>query len=92
MAVGYGIEFTFTTMERIRQGAILVNDVSLQMPLFANIGKECWISREARKSKEQGIIMEAISGVALLLAGANVLVLRHPESYHLLKAVTERTY
>jgi acetyl-CoA decarbonylase/synthase complex subunit delta len=92
MAVGYGIEFTFTIMERVRQGAILVNDVNVQMPLFANIGKECWISREARKSREQGIIMEAISGMALLLAGANILVLRHPESYHLLKAITERVY
>lgn len=90
MPVGYGIEFTFTVMQRFQQGSILVNDVNLQMPLLANIGKECWATQEARNSKEQGIILEAVSGMALLLAGANMLVLRHPESYHILKEVTER--
>jgi len=90
MAVGYGIEFTFTVMQRVQQGAILVNDANLQMPFFANIGKECWATQEARKSKEQGIVLEAVSGMALLLAGAGMLVLRHPESYHILKEVTGR--
>ncbi len=91
MGVGYGIEFTFTTMQRGQQGALLVNDENLQMPLFAYVGKETWTTKEARKSNEQGIIMEVVSSMALLLAGANVVVSRHPESFQLLRSIVERS-
>jgi len=88
MGVGYGIEFVFTVMQRFQQGSILVNDVNLQMPLLANIAKECWGTQESRNSEEQGIMLEAVSGMALMTAGANMLILRHPETYHLLKEIS----
>ncbi len=85
MAIGYGIEFTYSLIEQVRQGALLVNDANLQMPFLANLGAECWSTREADESAEQGVIFEAMSSMTLLLAGANLVVVRHPDSYRLIR-------
>jgi acetyl-CoA decarbonylase/synthase, CODH/ACS complex subunit delta len=85
MAVGYGIEFSFTVLQRFQQAALLVNDSNMQMPLISFIGKECWSVAEARQSRDQGLAWEAVSAMALVLAGANLVVLRHPETHQLLK-------
>jgi acetyl-CoA decarbonylase/synthase complex subunit delta len=87
MPAGYGIEFSFSVMQRFQQAAMLVNDVNMQMPLVSFIGKECWSVGESRASKEQGIAWEAVSASTLLLAGANLVVLRHPETHRVLKKV-----
>ena len=76
-------------MEQVRQGALFVNDVNLQMPFFVNLGGQCWSTMEAKESKEQGIMWEAISSMTLLLAGANLVVVRHPEAYKLLEQIIE---
>lgn len=89
MALGYGMEYTYSLIEQVRQGALFVNDANLQMPFFANLGTECWSNNESKTSKEQGIMWEAISGMTLLLAGANLVVVRHPESYQLLEGIIE---
>ena len=89
MAVGYGMEFIYSLMEQVRQGALFVNDVNLQMPFFVNLGGQCWSTMEAKESKEQGIMWEAISSMTLLLAGANLVVVRHPEAYQLLEQIIE---
>ncbi len=85
MAVGYGMEFTYSLIEQVRQGALFVNDANLQMPFFVNLGAECWSTREANDSAEQGVILEAISAMSLLLAGANLVVVRHPDSHILIR-------
>jgi acetyl-CoA decarbonylase/synthase complex subunit delta len=36
-------------------------------------------------AKRRGILMEAITGIVLLIAGADVLVMRHPEAIKLVR-------
>jgi len=38
-------------------------------------------------SGKRGILMEAMSATALLLAGADVLVMRHPEAIKLVRSM-----
>ena len=84
-AVGYGMEYSFSLMERVKQLGVIVKDSMTQMPMIANLGKECWKTKQAKEGKEQGLLWEGITALSLLLAGANILVLRHPENIKLLK-------
>ncbi|MCL0073540.1 acetyl-CoA decarbonylase/synthase complex subunit delta [Dehalococcoidia bacterium] len=84
-ALGYGMEYTFTIMERTKQTGVIFKDAMTQMPIIADLGTECWKTKEARGSKEQGLAWEGITALSLLLAGANILVLRHPETLRALK-------
>ena len=89
-AVGYGIEYSFTVMERLRLAALAQNDDMTQMPLICNLGKEAWRAKEAKATEEEepawgdaakrGILWEATTATTLALGGADVLVMRHPES------------
>ncbi|MCL0090706.1 acetyl-CoA decarbonylase/synthase complex subunit delta, partial [Dehalococcoidia bacterium] len=83
--LGYGMEYTFTIMERTKQAGVVFKDAMTQMPIIADLGTECWKTKEARASKEQGLAWEGITALSLLLAGANILVLRHPEALRALK-------
>lgn len=84
-ALGYGIEYSFSLMERVKQIGVIVKDGMTQMPMIANLGGECWKTKQAKESKEQGLLWEGITALSLLLAGANILILRHPESLKLVK-------
>ena len=87
-ALGYGMEYSFTIMERTKQTGVIFKDAMTQMPIIANLGAECWKTKEAKESKEQGILWEGITALSMLLAGANILVLRHPETLKLVKEMT----
>jgi len=89
-ALGYGMEYSFTLMERAKQTGVIFKDGMTQMPIIANLGGECWKTREAKESKEQGILWEGVTALSLLLAGANILVLRHPETLKLLREIIRR--
>ena len=100
--IGYGIEYCYSVMERDRMAALTQQDEKLQFPLICNIAKEVWKTKEARipteeepklgDAKKRGILMEAISATCLLLAGADVLIMRHPEAIKLIREmVTELT-
>ena len=63
-------------------------DDKLQFPLICNIGKEVWKTKEVHladdeqmmgDAKKRGVLLEAMSAMCLLLAGADVLIMRHPE-------------
>jgi CO dehydrogenase/acetyl-CoA synthase delta subunit len=94
--LGYGLEYTYSVMERARMAALTQGDEKLQFPMFCNIGKEIWKTKEAKASADaeptwgdpgkRGVAMESIAAVSLLLAGADIIVLHHPES---LKRVRE---
>jgi acetyl-CoA decarbonylase/synthase complex subunit delta len=87
--LGYGLEYTYSVMERIRLAA-LGGDALLASPMICLVGEEAWKSKEARlpeerepawgHTRERGIHWELATALAMLLAGADVLVLRHPES------------
>ncbi len=74
--------------------ALTQQDDKLQFPLIANIAKECWKTKEAHSpdnelnmgdAKKRGILLEAMSATVLLLAGADVLIMRHPEAIKLVR-------
>jgi len=93
--LGYGIEYTYSVMERDRMAALTQQDERLQFPILCNMAKEVWKTKEAKTptgqapalgdARKRGILMEAVTGVVLLLAGADVLVMRHPEAVKLIR-------
>jgi acetyl-CoA decarbonylase/synthase complex subunit delta len=88
-ALGYGMEYSFSLMERVKQIGIMTKDSMTMMPIIANLGGECWKTKQAKENKVQGLLWEGMTALSLLLAGANLLVLRHPETLKLLKETIE---
>ena len=88
--LGYGLEYSYSVMERIMMAALTQEDDKLQVPMINNVGNEVWKSKEAGQTIEEAptlgdaerraILMEAVSAVCYLLSGSNVVILRHPES------------
>jgi len=93
-ALGYGIEYGYSIMERARLGA-LNGDKMLSMPMIGNPGFEVWKQKEANISadeapgwgeqEERGILWEAMTAMAILQAGVDLVVMRHPEAVKLIK-------
>jgi acetyl-CoA decarbonylase/synthase complex subunit delta len=94
--LGYGLEYSYSVMERIRMAALAQGDEKLQLPLINNLGNEVWKCKEAKQPADEApllgdpekrpILMEAVGAVAYLMSGSNVLLMRHPESIRLVKA------
>jgi len=84
-ALGYGMEYSFSLIERVKQIGIMTKDSMTMMPIIANLGGECWKTKQAKENKKQGLLWEGMTAVSLLLAGANIIVLRHPETLKLIK-------
>ncbi len=92
--VGYGIEYTYSIMERIRLGA-LQGDKMLAMPMVVFAGQEAWRAKEAKEptdkapewgpQERRGPLWEIITATTLLQAGADLLVMRHPEAVSALR-------
>ncbi|MCG6551340.1 MAG: acetyl-CoA decarbonylase/synthase complex subunit delta [Candidatus Magnetominusculus sp. LBB02] len=89
-ALGYGLEYTYTVMERIRLAALTQNDVTMQQPIVGDVGMYVWKIKEVSASedilpewgalKERGIAWEAQTASALVMSGAELLIMRHPEA------------
>lgn len=100
--LGYGLEYSYSVMERLRMAALAQGDDKLQLPLINNLGNEVWKCKEAKQSVEEApllgdpekrpILMEAVGAVAYLMSGSNVLMMRHPESIRLVKAYIDLIY
>jgi acetyl-CoA decarbonylase/synthase complex subunit delta len=98
-ALGYGIEYTYSVMERLRLAA-LQGDAMTQQPMLVTVGEEAWRVKEARTDEDvpaawgewekRGINWEITTAGALLQAGADILVLRHPESIGVMKRTIEK--
>jgi len=94
-AVGYGLEYTYSVMERIRIAAILQQDEKLQAPLICNVGREVWKAKEVRlpsddllgEQETRAIILEAITALTLLFAGGEIAIMRHPRAIALTDAM-----
>jgi acetyl-CoA decarbonylase/synthase complex subunit delta len=89
-ALGYGIEYSFSLIERVKQIGVITKDSMTMMPIIANLGDECWKTKQAKENKTQGLLWEGITALSLYLAGANILVLRHPETLKLVKETLGR--
>ncbi len=92
--LGYGIEYTYSIMERIRMAALVQQDDQLRYPILSNLGEEVWKCKEARMGGEdpkygdpskRGIMLEAVTAVLMLIAGTDILIMRHPEAVALAK-------
>jgi acetyl-CoA decarbonylase/synthase, CODH/ACS complex subunit delta len=88
-ALGYGLEYTYSVMERLRIAA-LTGDGMTQQPMICFVGEESWRQKESRAAQgvpaewgdidKRGVAWEIITATALLESGADIVVLRHPEA------------
>lgn len=86
-ALGYGLEYAYSIMERARLAALSA-DKTVASPFICFVGQESWHVKESRataeefpswgKVTERGIIWEILTATALIQAGADLLVMRHP--------------
>ena len=93
--LGYGLEYSYSVIERLRMAALTQEDDKLQLPIICNLAHEVWKTKEAKLSEKdapelgdaakRGILMEAVTAVSLALAGADVLIMRHPEAVKLVR-------
>jgi acetyl-CoA decarbonylase/synthase complex subunit delta len=92
--IGYGLEYCYSVMERMRMAGLTQQDEKLQFPIICNLSKEVWKSKEVAQpdnennmgnAKKRGILMEAMSAMTLLMAGGDVIIMRHPEAVKLTK-------
>jgi acetyl-CoA decarbonylase/synthase complex subunit delta len=82
-ALGYGAEYSFTIMERMRLAGLL-GDSELQFPLSSGT-TNAWAAREAWMKKPElgprelrGPIWESTTALMFLLAGVDVFMMMHP--------------
>ncbi len=93
-ALGYGLEYTYSVMERLRIAA-LSGDKVLQLPMVVTAGYEAWRAKETRTDDgvpenwgdwlRRSVLWEANTATALLEAGADILTLRHPDVVPLIR-------
>jgi acetyl-CoA decarbonylase/synthase complex subunit delta len=94
-ALGYGIEYGYSVMERLRLAA-LQGDAMTQLPMIVTPGFEAWKTKESKVGAGvppawgdwdgRAITWETLTAISLVEAGADVIVLRHPESVRRVKA------
>lgn len=97
-ALGYGIEYGYSAMERLRLAA-LQGDAMMQLPMIVTPGYEAWKTKEAKVGddvpttwgdwRERAINWETLTASTLLYAGADILILRHPESVRRVRSAIE---
>ena len=90
-SAGYGFEYVVSAMERIKLAALTQNDDKLQMPIITPVSEQTWNVGESFKSEaeapkgwgpqeQRGIAMEIATATAVLAAGSDAVILRHPAS------------
>jgi len=97
-ALGYGIEYGYSVMERLRMAA-LQGDQMTQQPMLVTPGFEAWKAKESKVGigvpaswgdwEARAINWETLTAIALLESGADIVVLRHPESITRVKAAID---
>lgn len=98
-ALGYGLEYTYSVMERLRIAA-LRGDSMTQQPMFCLAGLESWRQKESKASQgvpaewgdfeKRGITWEVLTATSLIHAGADIVSLRHPESVKQVRATIDK--
>jgi acetyl-CoA decarbonylase/synthase complex subunit delta len=97
-ALGYGIEYGYSVMERLRIAA-LQGDKMTQQPMLVNPGEEAWKVKEAKVGEgvpetwgdweRRALDWEAITATSLIHSGADILILRHPKNLLRVRAVID---
>ncbi len=92
-ALGYGLDYAFTIMERARLAA-LMGDPELQHPMSSGT-TNAWAAREAWKKmgpewgarEFRGPMWETVTAITLLLAGVDLFMMMHPAAVKTLKQI-----
>ena len=97
-ALGYGIEYGYSVMERLRLAA-LQGDSMTQQPMLVNPGYETWKVKESKVGEgvpeswgdweNRALEWEALTAGTLVQSGADILVLRHPQTLKRVKAMID---
>jgi acetyl-CoA decarbonylase/synthase complex subunit delta len=97
-ALGYGIEYGYSVMERTRIAAFQ-GDKMTQLPMICFTGEECWRQKELKVNEdvpdawgdwlERSIHWEATTVTTLLHSGADIVTIRHPATVEIVKDVIE---
>ncbi|OQX60667.1 MAG: acetyl-CoA synthase [Desulfococcus sp. 4484_241] len=98
--LGYGLEYSYSVMERLRMAAMAQDDDKLQFPIINNLGNEVWKCKEAKLGVDEAptmgdperraILMEAVGAVTYLMAGSDILIMRHPESVRMVRSFIDK--
>ncbi len=96
-AVGYGFDYVISTLDRVKAAALSQGDATLQMPIVTPVASETWTVKESTASEEdmpewgnleeRGIDMEVETAAAVLAAGSDAVILKHPESVKTIKTM-----
>lgn len=89
--LGMGLEYSYSVIERLRTGA-LVGDPVLQVPIICDCSC-AWTVPEVLEEAPQkgpqvprGVHWESITAEAALVAGADIVILRHPDTLARMRA------
>ena len=92
--LGYGIEYSISTMESIRQSA-LAGDKELQFPMLSGssnawAAREAWSDIEGYGPKEyRGVLWEVTTALTAMLSGAEVFMMLNPSAIVILRNVRD---
>jgi acetyl-CoA decarbonylase/synthase complex subunit delta len=102
-ALGYGLDYAYSNMERIRLSGLLGDD-ELNFPMSSGTtnawgARESWMKESPLKEDSdwgpreyRGPIWEIVTGLALALAGNDMFMMMHPTSVQVLKEITQTLY
>lgn len=102
-ALGYGIEYSFSVMQRIRMSG-LGGDEELAFPISNGVtnawgAREAWMGAEVPKEKYdedwgprefRGPLWEVFTGFSMILTGSDLLMSLHPRAVLVIKEMIER--
>ncbi|MDI9619501.1 MAG: CO dehydrogenase/acetyl-CoA synthase subunit delta [Candidatus Nezhaarchaeota archaeon] len=93
-ALGYGIEYSFSVMERVRLSG-LMGDETLQAPISC-AATNAWAAREAWMKLDEwgpreyrGPLWEATTAIVGMMAGADIFMMMHPVAAKIVKGLAE---
>ena len=93
-ALGYGIDYTISIMERIKLAGLL-GDEDLQMPVLAPASnawgaREAWMKNEDIGPRElRGPLWETITLLTAMLAGGDLFMISHPATTRVAKGLVQ---
>ncbi len=102
-ALGYGLDYAYTNMERIRLAALMGDD-ELTFPMSSGTtnawgARESWMVGSPLKEDSdwgpreyRGPIWEIVTGLSLALAGNDLFMMMHPTSVAFLKKATQTLF
>jgi len=102
-ALGYGLDYAYTNMERIRLAALMGDD-ELTFPMSSGTtnawgARESWmVSSPLGQDSDwgpreyRGPIWEIVTGLSLAIAGNDLFMMMHPTSVAVLKQITQTLF